>query len=39
MKNNNQKQGPQDLIPLTLNVVNLDGLKLIYRRNSERYSR
>lgn len=39
MKNGNQRQGTQDHVPLALNVVNLDGLKLIYRRNSERYSK
>jgi hypothetical protein len=35
----NNNNGTIDLVPLTLNVVNLQGLKLICRKTSERYER
>lgn len=35
----NNNNGTIDLVPVTLNIVNLQGLKLICRKTSERYER
>lgn len=35
----NKNNGTIDLVPMTLNVVNLEGLKLICRKTSERYEK
>lgn len=35
----NKNNGTLDLVPMTLNVVNLEGLRLICKKTSERYEK